>query len=1343
MGALSHYAQSDQRCDVVVLFGDASQQVLDLLPPKVAQLLAAGVVHYLEIDERTGTADTAVSVQLLDWATKAGTVVIYAGNAFGDAPATRLAIRLAREAARRINSCEALVLFENDVLVHDFQLADITPISEDKSKALEIVKTIGVRSTKPSVVMAHDAYRATLLKSPGTRACEAYQLIPSETLRRARPPAELLGSAPAMEVERELTRDTSDVLVSVIIRTTGRAELQDALASVAAQTYAPIELIIVDASGTGAVRCPAQVGHAKVKLVVGDERLERSRAANAGLSAASGAYLAFLDDDDWWGREHLARLVAALRRDNMARVAYAGVSCVQYCNDGWQEVHRFNDAFDFGRLLVDNFIPIHAPLFERSLLAEDSSFDEALSVYEDWDFWVQLARRSEFVHVDEITAFYRVADGSGFGIGPDSLATADGLSAFFKKWVRKWSDCEWQAILDRARRAQGIGTMQRQCQILEQQRDAVLQANTEHARIIGGLKDQLSRVHELIQSVFTQQSQTREQMLKHQRMQAQAEQQRIQTQAELQRIQAQVEQQRMQHQAELQRIQARAEQQRVQDQAELQQAQDEHQRLKHDLETALGAAERQRQALEQEYQQLEVNYRDALRMFECKVGDIESIRASTSWRLTAPLRALREVPALVRSVATPPYRQAAKKILPRLPNATLAPQQQAANGEVTATNLAGGHSEASESSQSAVASYSTRASRYTPDASLPLIKLKKGDFEPTLSKLVLPSTETPLVSVIIPVYNNALLTLECLASIAAHAPKTPMEVIVVDDGSTEPQVARFATMSSLVFLRHRKNLGFLRAVNGAAHKARGRYLLLLNNDTQVRDGWLDHLVELMSEPDVGTVGAKLVYPSGHLQEAGVCMRSDGSAKLVGLNGNPHEPLFNQVREVDYCSGACVLIEKALFASIGGFDERFAPAYFEDADLGFQVRQLGKKNLYCPGAEVVHHLSVTTGAQGDKLKRIAVNKEVFIEKWADELSALDQVRLVAFYLPQFHPIAENDQWWGKGFTEWTNVAKAKPNFTGHYQPHLPADLGFYDLRLPEIQEQQAALAADYGIHGFCYYYYWFNGRRLLEKPLEQMLRSGRPDFPFCICWANENWSRRWDGREKDLLITQHYSADDDQAFIDALIPLFEDLRYIRINGRPLLMIYRAGLLPDAVATTECWRQACAKAGINDPYLVHVKSFDAKADVLPGFDAAVEFPPHGRAQSYVGPLEMINPEYRGRLYDYAGTAQAFQAAFYPGQRIFRTVMPGWDNTARRQNDSDTFVNATPELYQRWLTEAIKETRELKFGDERLVFINAWNEWAEGNHLEPDKRYGHDYLEATGRALNAGLDRDGVGQ
>jgi len=190
----------------------------------------------------------------------------------------------------------------------------------------------------------------------------------------------------------------------------------------------------------------------------------------------------------------------------------------------------------------------------------------------------------------------------------------------------------------------------------------------------------------------------------------------------------------------------------------------------------------------------------------------------------------------------------------------------------------------------------------------------------------------------------------------------------------------------------------------------------------------------------------------------------------------------------------------------------------------------------------------------------------------------KIRAIALYLPQFHPVPENDEWWGRGFTEWRNVAKAKALFPGHYQPHLPADLGFYDLRLPEVREAQAELASQHGIHGFCYYHYWFNGRRILERPFNEVLESGKPDFPFCLCWANENWTRVWDGGERNVLLEQHYSFEDDLAHIRSLIPAFKDPRYIRINGKPLFLVYRTELLPDPAKTAALWQKEAIKAGL---------------------------------------------------------------------------------------------------------------------------------------------------------------------
>src|SRR6266478_229140 len=189
----------------------------------------------------------------------------------------------------------------------------------------------------------------------------------------------------------------------------------------------------------------------------------------------------------------------------------------------------------------------------------------------------------------------------------------------------------------------------------------------------------------------------------------------------------------------------------------------------------------------------------------------------------------------------------------------------------------------------------------------------------------------------------------------------------------------------------------------------------------------------------------------------------------------------------------------------------------------------------------------------------------------------KIRPIAFYLPQYHTIPENDIWWGKGFTEWTNVVKARPQFKGHYQPHLPGELGFYDLRLEEVRQRQAALAREYGLYGFCYYHYWFNGRRILERPFKEVLASGKPDFPFCLCWANENWTRVWDGGGQDVLLQQHYSAEDDRQHIRWLANAFRDPRYIRIGGRPLFLVYRTELLPDPARTAAIWRNEVAKAG----------------------------------------------------------------------------------------------------------------------------------------------------------------------
>jgi len=342
---------------------------------------------------------------------------------------------------------------------------------------------------------------------------------------------------------------------------------------------------------------------------------------------------------------------------------------------------------------------------------------------------------------------------------------------------------------------------------------------------------------------------------------------------------------------------------------------------------------------------------------------------------------------------------------------------------------------------------------------------------------------------------------------------------------------------------------------------------------------------------------------------------------------------------------------------------------------------------------------------------------------------DPLRFLAFYLPQFHPIPENDVWWGRGFTEWSNVVRAAPLFDGHQQPHLPADLGFYDLRLPEVRVAQAQLARAHGIDGFVYYHYWFGGRRMLERPFEEVLRSGVPDLPFALCWANEPWTARWNGRDSAFLLQQTYSQADDDRHIQYLIEAFADHRYIHVNGRPLLLVYTMRALPDPLRTVDRFATACDRAGVPRPWIVKCDTFlDSRDPASMGADASCDFPPHGAPD--LASVERHDHPVRHDLIDYDELATALSRRPPVGWTRYPTVVPSWDNTARRGDGGATvLVGSNPDRYARWLVEASQRIRAEV--DDALVFINAWNEWAEGAHLEPDERWGRAYLEATLRA------------
>ncbi len=348
-----------------------------------------------------------------------------------------------------------------------------------------------------------------------------------------------------------------------------------------------------------------------------------------------------------------------------------------------------------------------------------------------------------------------------------------------------------------------------------------------------------------------------------------------------------------------------------------------------------------------------------------------------------------------------------------------------------------------------------------------------------------------------------------------------------------------------------------------------------------------------------------------------------------------------------------------------------------------------------------------------------------------------VKLIAYYLPQYHQIAENDEWWGEGFTEWTNVAKAIPRYKGHYQPRMPGSLGFYDLSNKEIIKKQVGLAKRGGLYGFCIHDYWFNGRRVLETPINTIRDNVDIDIPFCINWANENWTRTWDGLESDILLEQRYSPESDIAYGEHLLQLTSDRRYIRVEGRPLVMVYRPSLLPDSHATFDRWRQVFRAAGEPEPFLVMPQAFGNLDPRAFGMNAAAGFPPHKSGEivrNDATSLPLLDAAFRGQARSYR-SMMANEIDSRPSDyTLFPGVCPNWDNEARKPGRGTGYYGSTPTLYGDWLDDAARYRLACHDPERAIVFINAWNEWGEGAYLEPDRRDGFAYLVETRSVLDA---------
>ena len=379
----------------------------------------------------------------------------------------------------------------------------------------------------------------------------------------------------------------------------------------------------------------------------------------------------------------------------------------------------------------------------------------------------------------------------------------------------------------------------------------------------------------------------------------------------------------------------------------------------------------------------------------------------------------------------------------------------------------------------------------------------------------------------------------------------------------------------------------------------------------------------------------------------------------------------------------------------------------------------------------------------------------------------KARVIAYYLPQFHPIPENNEAWGSGFTEWTNVAKAKPLFRGHYQPRIPADLGFYDLRLPEVREQQAWLAREAGIEGFCYYHYWMGGgRQLLQRPFNEVLASGKPDFPFCLAWANHEWTTKtWqNGGRKKMIAEMLYPGDEDYtAHFNYVLPAFRDHRYITVDGKPIFSIFDPYHFIDVSHFINLWRELAIKNGLSGIHFTaminNTSTINRKADgtiqrILPnlessadvydsilslGFDSITSFGKARGEMMAMGKYLRIAKKYIHKhlpilpalRYDYPKTVRNFFSPEDTRENVFPTIFPQWDRTPRAGNGEGIYVNATPQHFQTHIENALRIVAD-KQPEHRILFLKSWNEWGEGNYIEPDEKYGHGFLDALKESI-----------
>lgn len=654
-------------------------------------------------------------------------------------------------------------------------------------------------------------------------------------------------------------------------------------------------------------------------------------------------------------------------------------------------------------------------------------------------------------------------------------------------------------------------------------------------------------------------------------------------------------------------------------------------------------------------------------------------------------------------------------------------------------------------------------------------------------------TETsPLVSIVIPVYNTGKYLAECLDS-ALSQTYSSVEVVCVNDGSTDDSLSILRSYEAKhegVVVIDQKNSGVVVARNAAIAKAKGSYILPLDSDDKIAPNCVQELLELMKRTDYAVVAPSVEFFDTR----------------EGIFPLPEPSLRNMAFR--NCIVNCSMFRKELWEKYGGFDEQFSGG-IEDYDFWWNflqdgqkigrsnkvlfyyrirngelsrnqqtahrhgdliqimlekyplMRKLRNRSLPYRALRRVYRISQRTARKAlsfsnmllrfrkipswRRYKNYVLNQQLdksdFVPITDKPYSGKAPKKLIAYYLPQYYQIPQNDAWFGKGFTEWSNAAKAVPQYEGHWQPHLPIDVGFYNLETTHTMHRQVELAKMYGIHGFCFYYYWFTGGdKIMEKPINNWLNDKSLDFPFMFFWANEDWSNNWG--EQAELGTKTYSAktkpSDIELFVDDIIPFLKDKRYITIDGRPHIIIYQAKKDPHLKDFIKGIGDSLEKRGLLKPYVSLVfpdedpDSFDPREY---GADAGVEFGIHMKSrpdqnQKPMSNDRLANPLAKVKAYDMEEFIRSRDFLFESDYPVYKGAMSTFDNTARKIYTGAYFFSLSPSLYCEWLTQLVKHSKT------DYIFLSAWNEWAEAMHLEPDQRFGYAYLQATKDALeNAG--------